>query len=90
MKIDRSTRFKRSYKKLPDKVRNDFDKKILVFFEDPFERSLKTHKLSGKLDTYYSFCLKGGFRVLFEFDEDKSVLLVNIGDHDEYKKWERD
>jgi len=33
----------------------------------PFHPSLHTHKLKGNLADYYSFYLRGGFRVLFDF-----------------------
>ncbi len=82
-----STRFKRSYKKLPAAIKKDFDKKINIFQKHPFYPTLKAHKLSGNLDDYYSFYLRDGYRVLFEFVAESTVLLVNIGSHDDYKKW---
>lgn len=89
MKINRSSRFKRSFKKLPPRIQNDFNQKIKIFFQDPFHPSLHTHKLSGNLADYYGFYLKDGFRVLFDFEEPGLVLLVNVGSHDDYKKWSR-
>lgn len=32
-------------------------KKIKIFLQDPFDKSLKTHKLSGKLSGYWSFSI---------------------------------
>lgn len=89
MKINRSTRFKRSFKKLPPHVQDDFDQKIKIFFSSPFHPSLRTHRLSGNLADYYGFYLQDGFRVIFEFVEADSALLVNIGSHDDYAKWSR-
>jgi addiction module RelE/StbE family toxin len=89
MKINRSTRFKRSFKKLPFYIQDDFDQKIKIFFSNPFHPSLHTHKLSGNLADYYAFYLKDGYRVLFDFEEPCLVLLVNIGSHNDYKKWSR-
>lgn len=86
MRIERSSRFKRSYKKLPDAIKDDFDKKIALFFSHPFDPKLKTHKLQGELGSYYAFYLHGGYRVLFSFEED-NILLVNVGSHDDYAKW---
>ena len=87
--IHPSTRFKRSYKKMPAKIKKDFSEKIITFQENPFEPSLKTHKLKGGLSDYYSFYLKDGYRVLVDFVEKDSILLVNIGSHDDYSKWSR-
>lgn len=84
-----STRFRHSFKKQPADVRVDFAKKIQIFQDHPFDPSLSTHKLSGSLSEYYAFYLRDGFRVLFDFVDSDVVLLVNIGNHDDYKKWAR-
>jgi mRNA-degrading endonuclease YafQ of YafQ-DinJ toxin-antitoxin module len=82
-----STRFKRSYKKLPKHVKEDFSERIKVFRENPFSPELKTHKLKGTLSSHYSFYLCDGFRILFDFVENNIALLINVGAHDDYKKW---
>lgn len=90
MKIIHPTkRFQRSYKKLPKKIREDFSDKIEVFQNNPFEKTLRTHKLRGSLGDSHAFCLKDGFRVLVNFSDEDVVLLVDVGNHDEYKKWEK-
>ena len=88
MRVSRSSRFKRSFKKLPLKIKKDFDQRIKIFFNDPFTFSLHTHKLKGNLADYYAFYLKDGYRVLFDFEGD-TVILVNVGSHDDYSKWSR-
>lgn len=85
--IHTSTQFKRSYKKMPTKIKKDFSEKIKIFQKYPFQPNLNTHKLKGKLDEYYSFYLKDGYRVLFDFVGENTVVLVNIGSHDDYRKW---
>lgn len=89
MKISRSSRFKRSFKKLPPYIQDDFDRRIKIFFKNPFDPSLHTHKLSGNLTDYYAFYLRDGYRVLFDFEKNDVVILVNVGSHDDYKKWSR-
>ena len=89
MKINRSSQFKRSFKKLSTKIKRDFEQKIKIFFNDPFSPSLHTHKLKGNLADYYSFYLKNGHRVLFDFEAENTVILVNVGSHDDYNKWGR-
>ncbi len=84
-----SSRFKKSFKKLPNKIKEDFSIKIDLFKENPFEVCLSTHKLNGKLKSYYSFYLRDGFRVMLDFMQNNEVLLINIGSHDDYKKWEK-
>lgn len=47
---------------------------------------LHNHKLSGNLGDYHAFYLRDGYRVLFDFNKD-IIILVNVGNHDSYKKW---
>lgn len=84
-----STRFKRSFRRIPKAVQEDFAKQIEQFQVEPFHSDLRTHKLSGGLAGRYSFYLRDGYRVLFEFLSDNVVLLVNIGSHDQYRKWSK-
>lgn len=89
MKINLSPRFKRAYKKLPSSIKDDFDKKIVIFIENPRNPKLKTHKLKGKLQECLSFYLHDGYRVLFEFSSSQTIDLLDIGPHDKYKNWEK-
>lgn len=84
-----ASRFKRSYKKAPSCIQEDFGEKIEKFRTHPFDFALGTHKLHGDLADYFAFCLRDGYRVLFEFEDDNNVLLVNIGSHNDYAKWAR-
>ena len=84
-----SSRFKKSFKKMPVDIKKDFVKRIKIFSKNPFCQTLNTHKLNGKLGRYYAFYLRNGFRVLFDFMNSDDVLLVNIGSHDDYKKWSK-
>lgn len=79
--------FKRSYKK---RISNDFLLKkkfwdaIALFAENPFDEKLNTHKLTGKLKGLWAFSVSYDCRVVFKFpDNSKSVLLIDIGSHDE-------
>jgi len=74
---------------MPTRIKEDFGGKIDRFKKHPFDLKLGTHKLQGNLFAYFAFCLRDGFRVLFEFEDDNNVLLVNIGSHDDYSKWAR-
>ncbi|OIO50032.1 MAG: hypothetical protein AUJ34_00035 [Parcubacteria group bacterium CG1_02_41_12] len=89
LEVHRTSRFKKSYKKLPPPIQENFAKRIEIFQKDPYYPSLETHKLHSALGLYYAFYLKDGFRVLFEFQNNNTVLLINVGSHDDYEKWER-
>jgi addiction module RelE/StbE family toxin len=87
MQIHLSPKFKRSYKKIPSPIQDDFDEKIIIFMEDISSPKLKTHKLKGKLQHCLSFYLCNGYRVLFEYSTNNSINLLDIGSHDQYSKW---
>lgn len=89
MKINLSPRFKRSYKKLPIKIQDDFDKKIVFFAKDTRDPKLDSHKLNGKLQACLSFYLKDGYRVLFEFRARDELDLLDVGPHDKYRAWRK-
>lgn len=89
MKVHLSPKFKRSYKKLPAHIQNDFDTKIILFMNDSKHPKLKVHKLQGKLQQCLSFHLRDGYRVLFEYSFDNSVDLLDLGPHDKYSQWSK-
>jgi addiction module RelE/StbE family toxin len=51
--------------------------------KSPFDRTLRTHKLSGKLQDLWSFSIGYDLRVVFYFVEENRVVFVDIGKHDE-------
>lgn len=78
--------FKRAYKKRlkgNPRLRTKFWERLSVFLEEPFSAQLRTHKLSGKLAGQWAFSVDDDYRVLFEFIGKDSVLLIDIGTHDE-------
>ncbi len=54
----------------------------------PFTPSLKSHKLTGDLDEYWSCSVNYDYRIIFTFSQDEEseetlIILVDIGSHDE-------
>jgi len=87
MKIENvyySSHFKKSVKKYRQQ-RKQIENKIKKFLENPFDKSLKTHKLTGKLSPYWSFSIDYHLRILFEFIDSKTVGFIDIGTHEIYK-----
>ncbi|XWK87912.1 MAG: type II toxin-antitoxin system YafQ family toxin [Phormidium sp.] len=86
MKVSFSSSFRRAFKK---RIKGNVDletrflQKLELFTTDPFEQSLKTHKLSGKLKDLWSFSVDYDERVLFYFTEDGNAVFVDIGSHDD-------
>ena len=81
-----SSSFIRAFKK---KIKNSpfieelFFSKLEIFINNPFEKSLRTHKLMGKLSHCWSFSLDIHYRVVFTFVENNKVVLEDIGNHEE-------
>jgi addiction module RelE/StbE family toxin len=51
---------------------------------DPFDPSLKTHKLKGELSEFHSCSLTYEYRIICVFlIQDETIILVNIGSHNE-------
>ncbi len=81
-----SNSFKRAYKKRIKGnilLENLFKEKLNRFIENPYDKSLRTHKLSGKLSEIWSFSVTYKVRVTFIFVDDNKVLLESIGSHNE-------
>ncbi|MEI6708555.1 MAG: type II toxin-antitoxin system mRNA interferase toxin, RelE/StbE family [Methylococcales bacterium] len=51
---------------------------------NPFEPSLKTHKLTGKLNEFYACSLTFEYRIVCSFIiQNDVIVLVDIGTHDD-------
>lgn len=85
MEVKYSSKFYRAYKKLPIAIKLKAEKQERIFRRDPFDIRLKTHKLSGKLNDFWSFSVDYSFRIVFQFADDNLVYFHDIGDHDVYK-----
>ena len=85
MKIIYSSKFAHEYKRLPDKIKIIAEKKELIFRNNPFDPSLETHKLHGKLDEFWSFSIDYKYRIVFEFIESDLVHFHSVGDHSVYR-----
>lgn len=85
-KIRYSVHFLRVAKKIKGLNKDKILKLELDFRKNPFNPKLKTHKLSGKLEGYWSFSINYQIRIMFKFDSEVSVIFLDIGSHDIYKK----
>ena len=74
--------FVRMYKKLDPSLKEEVKSKILLFQDAKNHTALKTHKLKGVLENTYSFSVNYKIRVVFEYENKKSVNLLYVGAHD--------
>ena len=87
LKIFKTKDFEKSFGKLPQNIQLMAVKKIVLFETNQFNPCLKTHKLKGELQDFYSFSVNHQYRILFEFlsKNKNKVLLYDIGTHGIYK-----
>lgn len=77
--------FKKNFKRLPKKTKQAAYQKEKIFKQNPFDSSLKTHKLTGKLKNYWSFSIDYHYQIVFRFLKKNEILLVDVGTHEVYK-----
>lgn len=82
-----TSRFGRKFKLLLKEERLAAVKEIRFFKEDPFNPSLNTHSLGGKLTGFYAFSVLPDLRIMFRFSnsDQSEVILYDIGPHEIYK-----
>ncbi len=85
MRILYLPKFEKQYKKLPVEVKNLAEKKEKIFRQDPFDSKLKTHKLHGELNSFWSFSISYDYRIIFDFIDKKTVRFYSVGKHDIYE-----
>ncbi len=74
---------RRFFKRHQDLLGN-YAKVLKKLQQNPFDGSLKTHKLKGELKEFYACSLNYEYRLVFIFlIHDDQVVLVDIGSHDE-------
>lgn len=77
--------FTRAFRRLPSQLQNLASKKDQRFRSSPFHPGLRTHKLKGELEGFWSYSINNSYRVLFRFISDQEVLYYDIGTHDIYR-----
>jgi len=85
MKILCLPKFAREYKKLQMKVKIQAEKREKIFRKDPFDKRLRTHKLHGELEGFYSLSISYSYRIIFDFKDKKTIRFYSVGDHDIYR-----
>lgn len=69
--------------KAEEDLEQKFWQKVEIFIHNPFDKQLRTHKLSGKLKDLWSFSIEYDLRIIFYFVDDTHVVFMDIGSHDE-------
>ena len=85
MEVYYSSKFVKSYRKLPQRIKDLVEKKVGVFIKNPFSEILKTHKLHGDFNGFWAFSVNKNYRIIFDFFGENVVRFYDIGTHGIYK-----
>lgn len=77
--------FTKSFRKLPRNIQDQAENKDKKFRENPFTTSLKTHRLKGELEGFYSYSVSYHHRVLFKLLNRSTAVYYDIGTHEIYR-----
>jgi addiction module RelE/StbE family toxin len=83
MEFRYSARFKKQYKKLPEKVQLRFDDRVTLFSTNPSHPILRNHPLVGNFVGYWSINISGDIRALYRYDGGDVIIFALIGTHSE-------
>lgn len=77
MPIKYSTTFKKQYKKAPQKIKEKVKERINLFVQDPTDKLLNNHGLTGKFQGCRSINITGDWRAVYS-------IRLNLKSEQEY------
>lgn len=81
MRIARTKRFKKQFKKLPPPIQDQFIQRLQLLVSDPAAPVLRVHPLKGRYVGYWSMNINGDIRALYRKEGEEIILLAFIGTH---------
>ena len=81
MTIQYTPKFKKQYKKLPQKFQHQFDERLKLFVTDPTNPMLRVHPLKGLYRGYWSMNISGDLRAIYLKKGDEIIIFALIGTH---------
>lgn len=83
MKIGYHKRFRKSFQKLPNKIKDKFFERLELFQSKPFHPTLNNHSVESAYPKWWSINITGDYRAFFEIKEQDMVVFMKIGTHSE-------
>ena len=87
-KITYTKRFIKNLKRLNAAERAQLKKKLEILEMDPLYPSLRTKRIQGTVDLF-EFSVNMDVRVIWQYDGDTIILLLDIGHHDILNQFEK-
>ena len=85
--VQYSAYFLRKVKKLPSQQQEEVFERVEFFEELDNHQRLKVHKFKGRPAECYAFSVNYSDRIIFQYENKQLVTLLDIGDHDIYKRY---
>lgn len=86
LQITFTDRFQKHYKNLTDIEKKQFKNKLAIFSENPMHPSLYVKRIQGTPDLF-EFSVNMDIRVIWFYEGEQLVALVDIGHHDILKSY---
>ena len=87
-KITYSKNFLKKYKKIKNRdkyLASDIKEKIEEFKDKKNHKKLRVHKLQKPFEDLFAFSVNYKIRIIFEYFDDKIVVLLTVGSHEIYE-----
>lgn len=80
-RLEPTRAFEKSLKRLSKDEQRAVAKKLAILANDPFHSSLRTKKVQ-RLNGVFECSVNMDIRILWEYRDNKIILLINVGHHD--------
>lgn len=81
LQITYTERFQKHFKDLNTNEKKQFKNKLTIFAQNPMHPSLRTKRIQGTKDLF-EFSVNMDIRVIWFYEGDALVALIDIGHHD--------
>ena len=82
MRVEYKKCFQKKFKKLPTQLREQFYRRLEMFIEDKFDKTLNNHSVDKAFPDCISMNVTGDYRAIFK-EEDNVVTFITIDTHSE-------
>ena len=82
IEINYTPSFMKAYDKLDKSLKSEVLEKIEMLKDRDKHKSIKVHKLHGKIKDKHSLYVNYKYRIIFKYLPNKEIALMDVGDHD--------
>lgn len=79
-------RFQKHFRTLTEQEKKQLRQKLELLVENPLHPSLRTKRIQGTTDLF-EFSVNMSIRVIWFYENNRMIILVDVGHHDILKKY---